>query len=125
MTVAERRTIGVRRIYDPPESGDGYRVLVDRIWPRGLAKADAAIDEWCRDVAPSSGLRRWYGHDPDRFPEFRDRYVTELDDPAHVEALAHLRTLTGASLTLLTATRDVDISHARILAERLASAAGT
>lgn len=112
-------TIDVRRVYDPPAPDDGHRALVDRICPRGLTKHAAAIDEWCRDIAPSTGLCHWYGHDPDRFSAFRDRYLTELDDPAHADALAHLRTLTDTRVTLLTATSDLGISHARVLAERL------
>ena len=117
--MAEDWTIDVRRVYDPPAPDDGYRALVDRIWPRGLTKAAAAIDEWCHDIAPSTDLRHWYGHDPDRFHAFRDRYLTELDDESHAAALSHLQTLTNARLTLVTATRDLGISHARVLAERL------
>jgi uncharacterized protein YeaO (DUF488 family) len=67
-------TVRVRRVYEEPEPGDGTRVLVDRIWPRGLTKAKAALDEWCKDVAPSDELRKWYSHDPDRFEEFGRRY---------------------------------------------------
>jgi len=111
--------IEVRRVYDPPDPDDGYRTLVDRIWPRGLAKTAAAIDEWCRDIAPSAELRHWYNHDPDRFLAFREKYLIELEDPAHTEPLTHLRSLTDTRLTLLTATRDLGISHARVLAERL------
>lgn len=118
MNVSQWR-IDVRRVYDPADADDGHRVLVDRIWPRGLTKAAAAIDEWCHDVAPSDELRRWYGHDPGRFAAFRDRYLAELDDPAHAGALAHLQTLTGTRVTLLTAVRDLGMSHARVLAERL------
>lgn len=68
----------VKRVYDEPAPGDGYRVLVDRLWPRGLAKARAALDEWCKEVAPSNELRTWYRHDPDKWPEFRRRYAAEL-----------------------------------------------
>jgi len=111
--------IDVRRVYDAPDPDDGYRVLVDRIWPRGLTRTAAAIDEWCRDIAPSTELRHWFDHVPDRFPAFRERYLIELEDPAHTEPLAHLRNLTDTRLTLLTATRDLGVSHARVLAERL------
>ena len=62
--------VQVRRVYDPPEASDGQRVLVDRLWPRGLSKERAHLDEWCKDVAPSTGLRQWYGHNPGRFEEF-------------------------------------------------------
>ena len=111
--------VGVRRVYDPPEPGDGRRVLVDRLWPRGLSKARAGLDEWCKEVAPSDGLRRWYGHEPERFAAFRERYLTELADDEHAAALQHLRDLAAAPLTLLTATHAVDISNAHVLAELL------
>lgn len=119
--MADDWPIDVRRVYDPPQPDDGYRVLVDRIWPRGLRKADAAVDEWCREIAPSTELRRWYGHEPDRFAAFRTRYLAELDDAEHSAALARLREHAGTRLTLLTATRDLGISHARVLAERLSA----
>jgi len=70
--------VRVKRVYDPRPPGDGLRVLVDRLWPRGLKRDEAAIDLWLKDVAPSAGLRRWFGHDPARWPEFQDRYHTEL-----------------------------------------------
>lgn len=114
--------VRVRRVYDEPERGDGTRVLVDRIWPRGLTKARAALDEWCKDVAPSAELRKWYSHDPDRFQEFGRRYRAELKDPQRAEALAHLRGLAkGRQLTLLTATREPEISQAAVLADLLRS----
>src|SRR5262245_58030209 len=98
--------VRVRRVYEEREKSDGTRVLVDRIWPRGLRKATAALDEWCKDVAPSDQLRKWYGHDPDRFAEFGRRYRLELQDPQRAEALTHLRGLSKERpLTLLTATK--------------------
>jgi uncharacterized protein YeaO (DUF488 family) len=116
------RNVLVRRVYEEPERGDGTRVLVDRIWPRGLTKARAALDEWCKDVAPSAELRRWYGHEPGRFEDFGRRYRAELQDPRRAEALAHLRGLAkGRPLTLLTATRQPEISAAAVLAELLRS----
>jgi uncharacterized protein YeaO (DUF488 family) len=119
--VAGRR-VQVRRIYDEPEPSDGTRVLVDRIWPRGVSKARAALDEWCKNVAPSDELRKWYGHDPDRFEEFGRRYRQELEDPQRAEALAHLRGLAkGRQLTLLTATKRPEISEAAVLAALLQS----
>jgi uncharacterized protein YeaO (DUF488 family) len=115
-------TVRVRRVYEEPEPGDGTRVLVDRIWPRGLTKAKAALDEWRKDVAPSDELRKWYGHDPDRFEEFGRRYRLELHDPRRAEALAHLRGLArDRPLTLLTATRQPEISEAAVLAGLLSS----
>lgn len=112
--------VRVRRVYDTPEPGDGHRVLVDRLWPRGLSKSAAAVDEWLRAVAPSDELRRWYGHEVDKFAAFRERYGAELRAPERADALAHLRDLAGAGpLTLLTATKDVEHSQAAVLAARL------
>jgi len=119
--------VRVRRVYEDPDRDDGVRVLVDRIWPRGMTKAKAALDEWCKDVAPSHELRTWYGHQPDRFTEFARRYRLELEDPRRAEALAHLRELASdRTVTLLTATREPAISEAAVLAALLAgSAPGT
>jgi len=115
--------IRIRRVYDEPGPADGTRVLVDRIWPRGLRKDTAALDDWARDVAPSTELRTWYGHDPARFDEFRRRYVDELSQSGHRAALGRLRTLATAGapkpLTLLTATRDLEHSQAAVLAQIL------
>jgi uncharacterized protein YeaO (DUF488 family) len=116
-----QRGVQVRRIYDDPTSADGTRVLVDRIWPRGMTKARAKLDEWCKSIAPSTELRRWYGHDPTLFDEFFRRYRCELIEPDRAAALAHLRDLAErAPLTLLTATRDVAISEAAVLADLIA-----
>jgi uncharacterized protein YeaO (DUF488 family) len=115
--------VRVRRVYDPPDPADGHRVLVDRLWPRGLAKSAAAVDEWLRVIAPSDELRRWYGHEVGKFAAFRKRYGAELRAPERADALAHLRELAGSgTLTLLTATRDVEHSQAAVLAERLREA---
>jgi uncharacterized protein YeaO (DUF488 family) len=115
--------IRVRRVYDEPGPADGTRVLVDRIWPRGLRKDAATLDDWARDVAPSAELRTWYGHDPARFDEFRRRYVDELSQAGRRAALGRLRARAAAGtpepLTLLTATRDVEHSHAAVLAQIL------
>ncbi|MDN5860927.1 MAG: DUF488 family protein [Pseudonocardia sp.] len=112
--------VEVRRVYDPPERADGQRVLVDRIWPRGLSKDRARLDDWCKEVAPSTELRKWYDHDPDRYTEFARRYRAELDEPERAAALARLRELADhGQLTLLTATRRSDISQAAVLAELL------
>jgi uncharacterized protein YeaO (DUF488 family) len=113
-------TVRVRRVREQRDPDDGTRVLVDRLWPRGLAKADADHDRWLRDVAPSTELRRWFGHDPDRFAEFARRYRAELGAEPAASALAELRaTAIAGPLTLLTATHDVDTSHARVLADVL------
>ena len=112
--------IRVRRVYDDPSPQDGARVLVDRVWPRGLRKDAAQLDEWAKDVAPSTELRTWYRHDPARFDDFRRRYTAELAEPGPREALARLRTLAADKpVTLLTATKDLDLSQAAVLAELL------
>jgi uncharacterized protein YeaO (DUF488 family) len=112
--------IRVRRVYDPPSPQDGARVLVDRIWPRGLRKDAARLDEWAKDAAPSTELRQWYGHDPAKFDEFRRRYLDELSGSAQRKELGKLRALASARpVTLLTATRDVELSQAAVLAQVL------
>ena len=109
--------IRVRRVYDKPSPEDGARVLVDRVWPRGMRKDAARLDEWAKDVAPSSELRTWYQHDPAKFDEFRRRYTAELAEPGAREALARLRALAAdRPVTLLTATRALDLSQAAVLA---------
>jgi len=118
--MAHKRTVNVRRVYEDPGQADGARVLVDRVWPRGMTKEKAHLDEWCKQVAPSTELRKWYSHVPERFAEFSRRYRTELQDPQHADALAHLRDLADdRPLTLLTATKHPDISEAEVLAELL------
>jgi uncharacterized protein YeaO (DUF488 family) len=112
--------IRVRRVYDPPSPSDGARVLVDRIWPRGLRKDAAHLDEWAKDAAPSTELRTWYGHDPAKFDEFRRRYLDELSGAAQRKELGRIRALAAARpVTLLTATRDVELSQAAVLAQVL------
>jgi uncharacterized protein YeaO (DUF488 family) len=116
--VASSFEVRVARAYDEPRPDDGARVLVDRLWPRGLAKATAALDDWCKQVAPSDELRRWYGHDPDLFRLFVDRYRAELGEPDRVVALAALRDLSRRrTVTLLTATKMLSVSHASVLAQ--------
>ena len=126
--VADRREGGpgmhpdirVRRVYDDPEPEDGTRVLVDRVWPRGLRKDAAHLDDWAKDVAPSSELRTWYGHDPAKFGEFRNRYTAELAQGGPQAALGRLRALAAEGpVTLLTATKDIGISQAAVLAQLL------
>jgi uncharacterized protein YeaO (DUF488 family) len=110
----------VRRIYEATEADGSYRVLVDRLWPRGTSKGTAALDEWAKDVAPGSHLRRWYGHDPARFQEFARRYRSELGCEPVADAAARLRALArDQRVTLLTATRDVERSGARVLRDVL------
>ncbi|MFF3323884.1 DUF488 domain-containing protein [Streptomyces sp. NPDC002889] len=113
--------IQVRRIYDAPEPDDGTRVLVDRLWPRGLSKADARIDEWPKALTPSTELRRWYHGKEGTYEEFCRRYENELAEPAAAQALDGLRTLAAAGpLTLLTAAKEPDRSHTSVLVRRLA-----
>ena len=112
--------IRVRRVYDAPSPADGARVLVDRIWPRGLRKDAAHLTEWAKDAAPSTELRQWYGHDPEKYGEFRVRYTGELTGQVQRAELGKLRALAAAGpVTLLTATRDVDLSQAAVLAQVL------
>ena len=112
--------VRVRRVYDEPSPEDGTRVLVDRVWPRGLSKQAARVDEWAKDVAPSTELRKWYGHEVEKFAEFRRRYGEELAEPERHAALDRLREVVRRGpVTLLTATRDVAHSQAEVLAQRL------
>jgi uncharacterized protein YeaO (DUF488 family) len=112
--------IRVRRVYEMPSPDDGARVLVDRIWPRGLRKDAARLDEWAKDAAPSTELRQWYGHDPAKFDEFRRRYTVELSGRVQRAELGRLRALVSSRpVTLLTATRDVALSQAAVLAQIL------
>jgi uncharacterized protein YeaO (DUF488 family) len=118
--MVNRSTVHVRRVYDEPRADDGTRVLVDRLWPRGMSKARARLDEWCRTVAPSPELRTWYHHEPERFDEFTRRYLDELATPERTAALVHLHDLANhGSLTLLTATKSVALSEAAVLATLL------
>ena len=119
-------TIRIKRIYDDASADDGYRVLVDRLWPRGISKEQARLDAWLKDVAPSPGLRTWWNHDPERMAEFATRYRAELTErPESVAAVAALAGLiaqndgAGKPTTLLYAAHDPQVNHARILAEFL------
>jgi uncharacterized protein YeaO (DUF488 family) len=108
--------VEVRRVYGDDDTGDAYRVLVDRLWPRGVSKAEAALDEWAKDGAPSAELRRWYGHEPARFDEFTRRYRDELSREPARDVVKRLRSLARQrKVVLLTATRDVDRSGAQVL----------
>ncbi|WP_129358675.1 DUF488 domain-containing protein [Rothia uropygioeca] len=112
--------IVVKRIYDRSGHNDGTRVLVDRVWPRGIRKEDAELDDWNKDVAPSTELRKWYGHDPDKFDEFSRRYRDQLATEIGQQALKNLReSVKGKRLTLLTATKDIEYSQATVLARIL------
>lgn len=97
--------IRVKRVYDPPNPQDGRRVLVDRLWPRGLKKDAAQLDEWLKEVAPSDGLRKWFGHDPEKWEEFQRRYHAELDRKPHAWRPL-LAAAAAGTVTLLFAARD-------------------
>jgi uncharacterized protein YeaO (DUF488 family) len=113
------KDVTVARIYDTATAG-GYRVLVDRVWPRGISKETAHLDLWLKDAAPSTDLRRWYGHDPAKFEEFRRRYEAELSRPPAADALRHLADLAAQRhVVLVTATKDVPHSQAAVLAALL------
>jgi uncharacterized protein YeaO (DUF488 family) len=113
-------SVRVKRAYEPPARDDGARILVDRLWPRGVKKEDLELDEWAKDAAPTPALRTWYGHRPERFDEFRRRYLDELTSGEAREAFEELRRRARTeALTLLTATRDVERSGAAVLAEAL------
>jgi uncharacterized protein YeaO (DUF488 family) len=105
-------------VYDPPSAADGRRILVDRLWARGLSKAGARIDFWAKDIAPSTSLRKWYGHDPEKWKEFRKRYFAELD--ANPDGVAELRAHLGSGpVTLLFSSKETRLNNASALREYL------
>jgi uncharacterized protein YeaO (DUF488 family) len=111
-------TIDLKRAYDPPAKGDGHRILVDRVWPRGITRDDLQIDGWLKDLAPSNGLRKWFGHDPAKWDEFRRRYALELEQRS--EALGELveEARTG-HVTLIFSAKDTEHNNAVALREHL------
>lgn len=116
--------VAQKRVYDTPDPGDGMRVLVDRLWPRGLSKERARVDVWLKDVAPSRELRAWFGHDPVKFEEFRRRYEAELATEPARSALAELRELARKQhVTLVFAAHDTEHCNAVVLRELLARSA--
>lgn len=118
MTRLAAKNINVKRAYEPSAKGDGTRILVDRLWPRGLRKTDAAIDHWIKDIAPSTGLRKWFGHEPARWQEFRQRYANEIR--GHPEQLDELRTCARSGrITLVFAAHDETHNNAVVLRDVL------
>ncbi len=110
--------VKLKRIYDAPAPDDGRRVLVDRLWPRGIAKNEARLDDWLKEIAPSDALRKWFGHDPAKWEEFRERYRSELR--SRQEQLAELRTAANrGAVTLLYAAKDAEHNNAVVLKELL------
>ena len=115
--------IRVKRIYEPPDRADGYRILVDRVWPRGVSKADASVDAWMREIAPSTELRRWFGHDASCWQEFKQRYFIELD--ARQDLVAEILSRARRSpVRLIYSARDKDHNQAVALAAYLGAKAG-
>jgi DNA-3-methyladenine glycosylase len=119
-------SIEIKRVYEDPAPGDGSRILVDRVWPRGVTKADAHVDAWLKEVAPSTELRTWFGHVPERFDEFAKRYRREMEtDPKIKAAVAELRSLidentrSGTQTTLVYGAKDTRFNQARVLADHL------
>jgi len=112
--------VQIRRAYEPPHAGDGYRVLVDRLWPRGRSKASLRLAAWDKDLAPSAALRMWFGHDPARWTEFKHRYHAELRTPERVRALDALAERARAGMvTLVYGARDEQHNEARVLAQKI------
>ncbi|SFE08021.1 Uncharacterized conserved protein YeaO, DUF488 family [Lentibacillus persicus] len=114
--------VNLKRIYDEAASDDGVRVLVDRVWPRGISKAKAQLDHWLKEIGPSSDLRKWFGHDPEKFDEFKKKYKEELADGEQREELQKLKGLTkthNKDITLLFAAKDEKYNQARVLKEIL------
>jgi uncharacterized protein YeaO (DUF488 family) len=113
--------VGAKRVYEAAAPADGYRVLIDRLWPRGVSRDDAHVDDWARELAPSNELRRWFGHEPAKFDEFRRRYLAELRaQEAKLEELR--RRAEAGAVTLVFAARDVEHSNAAVLVELLRGA---
>lgn len=108
-------SVRTKRVYEPPSAGDGYRVLIDRLWPRGLSKEEAHVDDWARELAPSHELRRWFDHRPERFEEFKRRYTEELRE--HADAISALRRRSRKeAVTIVYGARDSAHSNAAVLA---------
>ena len=118
--------ISIKRIYEPADPADGCRVLVDRLWPRGVKKDEALIDAWLKDIAPSHELRKWFDHDAAKWPEFADRYRAELNGPEQAAALQQLRELaTAGDLTLVYSARDSTHNNAVVIQDLLTGAPTT
>jgi uncharacterized protein YeaO (DUF488 family) len=112
----ERRTIRLKRVYDAPEKSDGCRILVDRLWPRGLTKEKAQVDLWAKEIAPSTELRKWYAHDPEKWPELKRRYAAELDaNPEQLEAI--MKEVKKGVVTFLFASKEERFNSAVALKE--------
>jgi uncharacterized protein YeaO (DUF488 family) len=109
-----KKEIRIKRIYDPPQKSDGFRLLIDRLWPRGIKKAEAAIDLWLKEIAPSSALRRWFSHDPKKWPEFQQRYMQELKEKSELITFI-LGKASKQPITLLYSAKDTQYNNAQVL----------
>ncbi len=119
MTARKKQpSLVAKRVYDAPEPADGKRILIDRLWPRGLSKEKARVDYWAKDAAPSNELRKWYQHDPEKWPEFRKRYFAELDGAPEAVAALRAELATGRN-TILFGSKEPDLNNARALVEYL------
>jgi len=108
----------IKRAYDKKESGDGKRLLIDRLWPRGISKAEAGIDEWLKDLGPSTELRKWFGHDPEKWEEFKKRYLKELSDPVKTSLLEVIaQSARRSAVTLVYSAKDTEHSDVKVLQE--------
>ena len=113
--------IKLKRVYESKEAGDGTRILVDRLWPRGLRSEKAGIDEWMKDIAPSDELRKWFAHDPERWPEFKRKYAAELSESSKATLLNRMAGLAASkNVTLVYAAKDIEHNNARVLEELIA-----
>lgn len=117
----DMKNVQVKRVYEKAEKSDGFRILVDRLWPRGISKEEARIDEWIKDAAPSNALRKWFSHDPEKWNEFRRRYSGELKtDSEKKEAVKHIRRIAKEQpVTLLFSARDIEHNNALVLRDHI------
>jgi uncharacterized protein YeaO (DUF488 family) len=109
-------TIKIKRVYEPPSPSDGQRILVDRLWPRGIAKASAKIDLWIKEIAPSNALRKWYAHDPQKWPEFKRKYFAELETNGEV-LKSFLAQISKGEVTFLFSSKEMHLNNALALKE--------
>jgi uncharacterized protein YeaO (DUF488 family) len=113
-------SVQVKRAYDEPSSKDGYRVLVDRLWPRGISKEKLKVDDWMKEIAPSTELRKWYGHEPEKWPEFRKRYRSELSKPPASDLLDQLvKRARKGKVTLVIGAKDAERANGAVIAEMI------
>src|ERR1035437_3001253 len=110
----------IKRVYEKPDKEDGIRILVDRLWPRGLTKEKASIDLWLKDIAPSTELRKWFGHDPEKWKEFKEKYIKEISAPEETRLLQNIsHNAKHATVTLVYGARDTEHSNVKVLEELL------